>query len=162
MVGHGPLASGYIMVWRTLLYVMQWWLFKEKVRVVSLLGHPREIRESRDYGEMFSDISDIHYSTYSKQWIKLGFWMLKTLFTCLLYSMSIHRINLTWVNFAYDVISSLKIWPHRDIIIKHSPEEFIKKYPITIAIVDAKSPVHNKSTDRVTVLTSPTQPLSLS
>ena len=73
MVGHGPLASGYIMVWRTLLYVMQWWLFKEKVRVVSLLGHPREIRESRDYVEMFSDISDIHFSTYSKQWIKLGF-----------------------------------------------------------------------------------------
>ena len=125
------------MVWRTLLYVMQWWLFKEKVRVVSLLGHPREIRESRDYGEMFSDISDIHFSTYSKQWIKLGFWMLKTLFTCLLYSMSIHRINLTWVNFAYDVISSLKIWPHRDIIIKHSPEEFIKKYPNNIVIVDA-------------------------
>ena len=137
MVGHGPLASGYIMVWRTLLYVMQWWLFREQVRVVSLLGHPREIRESRDYGEMFSDISDIHFSTYSKQWIKLGFWMLKMLFTCLLYSMSIHHINLTWVNFAYDVISSLKIWPHRDIIIKHSPEEFIKKYPNNIVIVDA-------------------------
>ena len=136
MVGLGPLASGYIMVWRTLLYVMQWWLFREKVRVVSLLGHPREIRESRDYGEMFSDISDFHFSTYSKQWIKLGFWMLKTLFTCLLYSMSIHCINLTWVNFAYDVISSLKIWPHRDIIIKHSLEEFIKKYPNTIVIVD--------------------------
>lgn len=86
---NSSLASGYIMVWRTLLYVMQWWLFREKVRVVSLLGHPREIRELRDYGEMFSDISDIHFSTYSKQWIKLGFWMLKTLFTCLLYSMSI-------------------------------------------------------------------------
>ena len=74
----------------------------------------------------------------------------------------VNKINLTWVNFVYNVISSLKIWPHRDIIIKHSPEEFIKKYPNTIAIVDAKSPVHNKSTDRVTVLTSPTQPLSLS
>ena len=69
---------------------------------------------------------------------------------------TVNNINLTWVNFAYDVISSLKIWPHRDIIIKHSPEEFIKKYPNTIAIVDAKSPVHNKSTERVTVLTSPT------
>ena len=48
----------------------------------------------------------------------------------------VNKINLTWVNFVYNVISSLKIWPHRDIIIKHSLEEFIKKYPNTIVIVD--------------------------
>ena len=40
---------------------------------------------------------------------------------------TVNNINLTWVNFVYNVIGSLKIWPHRDIIIKHSPEEFIKK-----------------------------------
>ncbi|PFX25192.1 THAP domain-containing protein 1 [Stylophora pistillata] len=50
---------------------------------------------------------------------------------------TVNNINLTWVNFVYNVLGSLKIWPHRDIIIKHSPEEFIKKYPNTIVIVDA-------------------------
>ena len=50
---------------------------------------------------------------------------------------TVNNINLTWVNFVYIVIGSLKIWPHRDIIIKHSPEEFIKKYPNNIVIVDA-------------------------
>ena len=50
---------------------------------------------------------------------------------------TVNNINLTWVNFVYTVIGSLKIWPHRDIIIKHSPEEFIKKYPNNIVIVDA-------------------------
>ncbi|XP_058946272.2 uncharacterized protein [Pocillopora verrucosa] len=50
---------------------------------------------------------------------------------------TVNDINLTWVNFVYTVIGSLKIWPHRDIIIKHSPEESIKKYPNNIVIVDA-------------------------
>ena len=50
---------------------------------------------------------------------------------------TVNNINLTWVNFVYTVIGSLKIWPHRDIIIKHSREEFIKKYPKNIVIVDA-------------------------
>ena len=50
---------------------------------------------------------------------------------------TVNNINLTWVNFVYNVIGSLKIWPHRDKIIKHSPEEFIKKYPNNIVIVDA-------------------------
>ena len=40
---------------------------------------------------------------------------------------TVNIINLTWINFVYNVIDSLKIWSHRDIIIKHSPEEFIKK-----------------------------------
>ena len=48
----------------------------------------------------------------------------------------VNKTNLTWVNFVYNVISSLKIWPHRDIIIKHSLEEFIKKYPNSLVIVD--------------------------
>ena len=50
---------------------------------------------------------------------------------------TVNNINRTWVNFVYNVISSLKIWPHTDIIIKRSPEEFIYKYPNTIVIVDA-------------------------
>ncbi|XP_068731089.1 uncharacterized protein [Montipora capricornis] len=50
---------------------------------------------------------------------------------------TVNNVNLTWVNFVYIVIGSLKIWPHRDIIIKHSPEEFIQNYPNNIVIVDA-------------------------
>ena len=50
---------------------------------------------------------------------------------------TVNNINLTWVNFVYLVIGSLKLWPHRDIIMKHSPEEFIKEYPSNIVIVDA-------------------------
>ena len=50
---------------------------------------------------------------------------------------TVNNINLTWVNFLCNVIDSLKIWPHRDVIINHSPEEFIKKYPNVVVIVDA-------------------------
>ena len=50
---------------------------------------------------------------------------------------TVNNVNLTWVNFVYIVIGSLKIWPHRDVIIKHSPEEFIQNYPNNIVIVDA-------------------------
>ena len=50
---------------------------------------------------------------------------------------TVNIINLTWVNFVYLVIGSLKLWPHRHIIMKHSPEEFIKEYPSNIVIVDA-------------------------
>ena len=50
---------------------------------------------------------------------------------------TVNNVNLTWVNFVYIVIGSLKIWSHRDIIIKLSPEEFIQNYPNNIVIVDA-------------------------
>ena len=50
---------------------------------------------------------------------------------------TMNDINLTWINFIYTIIGSLKIWPHRDLILKHSPKEFTEKYPNNIAIIDA-------------------------
>ena len=49
---------------------------------------------------------------------------------------TVNKINLTRVNFLSNVIGSLKIWPQRDIIIKHSSEDFINIYPNNIVIVD--------------------------
>ncbi|XP_071959160.1 uncharacterized protein [Antedon mediterranea] len=44
---------------------------------------------------------------------------------------------ITHVNLLYTTLGSLKIWPHRDIILKHAPTKFFKKYPNTVIIIDA-------------------------
>lgn len=35
------------------------------------------------------------------------------------------------------MLGSLKIWPHRDAILKNAPQEFIDKYPNNTVIIDA-------------------------
>lgn len=47
------------------------------------------------------------------------------------------NIFLTWINYLYVTLGSLKIWPHRDIILNNSPVEFLEKYPNNIVIIDA-------------------------
>lgn len=50
---------------------------------------------------------------------------------------TVTNIFLTWVNYIYIVIGSLKSWPHRDIILNNSPKDFLEKYPTNVIIVDA-------------------------
>jgi len=50
---------------------------------------------------------------------------------------TVNNILMTWLNFMYIIIGSLKIWPHRNIILANSPHEFCEKYPNNIIIVDA-------------------------
>jgi len=50
---------------------------------------------------------------------------------------TVNNIFLTWINYLYVTLGSLKIWPHRDIILENSPKEFLEKYPGTIVIIDA-------------------------
>ncbi|XP_067019434.1 uncharacterized protein [Acropora muricata] len=50
---------------------------------------------------------------------------------------AINNILLTWLNYIYEVLGSLKIWPHRDVILKNAPQEFIDKYPNNTVIIDA-------------------------
>ena len=44
---------------------------------------------------------------------------------------------LTWINYFYLTLGSLKIWPDRKVIIDNSAEEFKKKFPNNIVIIDA-------------------------
>ncbi|XP_033107229.1 uncharacterized protein LOC117109097 isoform X1 [Anneissia japonica] len=44
---------------------------------------------------------------------------------------------ITYVNLLYTTLGSLKIWPHRDILLKHAPTKFKKNYPNTVIIIDA-------------------------
>ena len=44
---------------------------------------------------------------------------------------------LTWINYLYLTLGSLKIWPDRKGIIDNSPEVFKKKFPNYIVIIDA-------------------------
>ena len=37
----------------------------------------------------------------------------------------------------YITLGSLKIWPHRDVLLRNAPEEFKLKYPNNIVIIDA-------------------------
>ena len=50
---------------------------------------------------------------------------------------TVNNIFLTWINYLYVTLGSLKIWPHRDIILQNSPGEFLEKYPDNIIIIDA-------------------------
>ena len=50
---------------------------------------------------------------------------------------AVSNILLTWLNYIYEVLGSLKIWPHRDFILKNAPQEFIDKYPNNTVIIDA-------------------------
>ena len=47
------------------------------------------------------------------------------------------RNFITWINYLYVRFGSLKIWPHRDVIISNMPEKFEEKFPNTIIIIDA-------------------------
>ena len=47
------------------------------------------------------------------------------------------NIFLTWINYLYVTLGSLKIWPHRDMIPHNSPVEFLENYPNNIVIIDA-------------------------
>ena len=44
---------------------------------------------------------------------------------------------LTWINYLYLTLGSLKIWLDRKVIIENSPEEFKKKFPNNIVFIDA-------------------------
>ena len=50
---------------------------------------------------------------------------------------TVNNIFLTWINYLYVTLGSLKIRPHRDIILQNSPGEFLEKYPDNIIIIDA-------------------------
>ena len=50
---------------------------------------------------------------------------------------TVNNIFLTWINYLYATLGSLKIWPHRDIILQNAPVEFLEKYPNNICIIDA-------------------------
>ena len=50
---------------------------------------------------------------------------------------TVNNIFLTWINYLYVTLGSIKIWPHRDIILQNAPAEFLAKYPNNIVIIDA-------------------------
>ncbi|XP_068696486.1 uncharacterized protein [Montipora foliosa] len=50
---------------------------------------------------------------------------------------TVNNIFLTWINYLYVTLGSIKMWPHRDIILQNAPAEFLEKYPNNIVIIDA-------------------------
>ena len=50
---------------------------------------------------------------------------------------TVGRLILTWINYLYITLGSLKIWPYRDVLLRNAPEEFKLKYPNNIVIIDA-------------------------
>ena len=51
----------------------------------------------------------------------------------------VNNILLTWINYLYVTLAlgSLKIWPHRDVILDNAPAEFLEKYTSNVVIIDA-------------------------
>ena len=49
----------------------------------------------------------------------------------------VNNILLTWINYLYITLGSLKIWPHRDVILDNAPAEFLEKYTNNVVIIDA-------------------------
>ena len=50
---------------------------------------------------------------------------------------TVNNTFLTWINYLYITLGSLKIWPHRKVILQNAPSEFLEKYPDTVIIIDA-------------------------
>ena len=50
---------------------------------------------------------------------------------------TVNNILLTWINYLYITLGSMKIWPHRYILLANSPGEFLENYPDTVIIIDA-------------------------
>ena len=50
---------------------------------------------------------------------------------------TVNNIFLTWINYLYIMLGSLKIWPHREVILQNAPSEFLEKYSDTVIIIDA-------------------------
>ena len=50
---------------------------------------------------------------------------------------TVNNIFPTWINYLYVTLGSIKIWPHRDIILQNAPAEFLEKHPNNIVIIDA-------------------------
>lgn len=49
---------------------------------------------------------------------------------------SVSRIFGAWVDYMYNKLGSLAIWPHRDIITANMPDKYKEDYPNTFAILD--------------------------
>ncbi|XP_069140042.1 uncharacterized protein [Argopecten irradians] len=50
---------------------------------------------------------------------------------------TVSKIIVTWINFLYFQLKEIDIWASRDVVSKHMPEDFGKKYPQTRVILDA-------------------------
>lgn len=50
---------------------------------------------------------------------------------------TVSGILITWINYLYIVLGSLKIWPTREIIFQNAPRDFNQKYRNNIIIIDA-------------------------
>ena len=59
---------------------------------------------------------------------------LATRFQCS--SSTVSKLLTTWVNYLYLRLGSLKIWPHRDVILANMPEDFKNQYGRTMIIID--------------------------
>jgi len=46
-------------------------------------------------------------------------------------------ILVTWLNYMHIILGSLKILPHRKLILENCPEDFKEKYPNTLIVIDA-------------------------
>ena len=40
----------------------------------------------------------------------------------------VSRTFITWLNYIYLTLGSMSTWPHRDIILAHSPPEFLRNF----------------------------------
>ena len=43
---------------------------------------------------------------------------------------------ITWLNFLYIRLGTLKVWPHRRVILENMPKKFMEDYPNNIIIID--------------------------
>lgn len=49
---------------------------------------------------------------------------------------TVSNILITWFNFLYVRLGTLKIWPHRNVIMQEMPKAFKEEYPNNIIIID--------------------------
>ena len=66
--------------------------------------------------------------------IRLGLTNLDLAIRFCLAESTVTNIIITWLNLLFLRLGSLKIWPHRNVILQHMPDKFKEDYPNNIII----------------------------
>ena len=69
--------------------------------------------------------------------VRLGLTNLDIAIRFCLAESTVTNIFITWLNLLFLRLGSLKIWPHRNVILQHMPDKFKDDYPNNIIIIDA-------------------------
>lgn len=103
--------------------------------VTSLLHHDQTSHSKRHSRTLTLSTEDEYFLVLIKLRQNFGYHHLSTLFQISISTVS--KIFTNWINFIYQKLGSRDIWPHRNVLISHYSDAFLKSYSTVIGFLDA-------------------------